>query len=777
MPGCESSRAFFMMASAAAWRRVSAVACGRTGWRSLRYIVGPELHRTPGETGMTRSGFDALFARAGVRRWLRRVLIAWTGWLLLGAVVLNQPLMDGWINRKPDRVHVGWTFALSLVPGHVIAWGVTVRGHGRDIAWGATARRAHTWFVPWSLLRKEIHLAGLRATGVAVDIRRSKATLPPPPPRQRPWTFRMSGKAAKVRSLSLWRQLQVTGVGRAGVEFRKVLSGGEIELRQGWVNWKSIEVAIAGQPWATEGHLQAGVTLAPFIPSRSNAAQKMAALSLTADLEASLPGWHLDPEGLRRESGLPEQGQLTLHLAVDQGEVSELSEFSLRQPVKVTDEDGITSRELTAAMRLEDQRLLLAVDLPRGAEDGVVVSARLSAPWTAPARLGQWQAEDRGLGLAEALAGDASGRVELSLPFRSLAALRPWLSRWRGLEADGRGWAHLDLTLEAGEVSPQSILRFDKAELEAALLGHRGRASIDGALERLPGAAMHYRLRLRAVEIATEAGDTVLSDADAELEIVGKDNENLLVHPPSVLFRMRDASVPDLRVFNGYLPGAAVAIGAGDAKVSLELTLDPETERASGQLNVDAPEASVTFSGMALAGRLSLATTLRDADLEHRRADVTGTRLLLDGVRFDDAGGIQVRNWRLEANVDQAEAVLGAPVQVQGTGQLVMSDLKPILAIYSRVTDYPPWLLRLADAGEVRAKGRFAVDGATLGLTEVHGENDRFELDARLALAEGSKRGALLVQWGPLALGVGLGGADAGMHLVGARAWFEDRAD
>lgn len=726
---------------------------------------------------MTRDRLARFLARPDVRRHLRRVLLAWAGWLLLGTVVLNQPLMDGWINRKPERVHVGWRFALSLVPGHVIAWGVTVRGHGRDIAWGATARRAHAWFLPWSLLRKEIHLARLRASGLAVDVRRSKATLPAPQPRERPWTFRMAGEATDVRSLALWRQLHLTGTGRAGVEFRKVLSGGEIELRQGWLDWEALDLAIAGQPWASQGHLRASLTLAPFVPSQTRAAKKLAALTLTADLDALLPAWQLDPEGLRRDAGSAHEGELKLHLALDDGQVSDLSRVRLRQPVQVTDEDGTTSRELTADIRLQDEQLLLDVDLPRGAGVGTVVSARLSAPWTGPAGLEQLQADDRGLRLAEALVGDASGRIALSLPFRSLAALRPWLSRWRGLEADGRGWAHLDLTLDAGKVSPDSTLRFDKAELEAALLGHRGRASIDGALERLPGTEAGYRLRLREVEIATEAGDTVLSDANAELDILGKAETNLMAHPPALRFRMRDASVPDLRVFNGYLPGAAVAIGAGSANVSLELTLDPEVERASGQLSVDAPEASVTFSGMALAGRLSLATTLRDADLENRRADVTGTRLRLDGVRFDDASGVAVRDWRLEADVDQAVAVLGAPVQVHGNGRLAMSDLKPILAIYSKVSDYPAWLLKLADAGEVRAKGRFAVDGATLDLTEVHGENERFQLEAHLALAEGAKRGALLVQWGPLALGVGLGGADAGMHLVGAREWFEKSAD
>jgi len=734
----------------------------------LRYIE-VRAARFPETMGITRDRLTEYFAREGVRRWLRRGLVAWAGWVLLGAIVLNQPLMDDWINRKPERVHVGWGFALSLVPGHVIAWNVDVRGHGRDITWGVHARRAHAWFVPWALLGKEIRLAGLRGSGVAVDVRRSKARMAPPTPKERPWTFRLSGKVAKVWSLSLFRQLQATGDGRAGVELRKVLSGGEVELRNGWVDWQSLEIAIAGQPWASEGRLQATVALAPFVPSRTSAAGKFAALGLVADLDARVPTWRMDPDGLARDAGSSRSGELRLHLALDDGRLSELSEFTLRQPVQVTDADGVSERELTAAMKLEDQRISLAVDLPRGAKEGTVVRARLSAPWTGLRRLEVPEDEEGGLGLAESLVGDASGRVELNLPFGSLAALRPWLSRWRGLEADGRGWAYLDLTLDEGKVSPESTLRFDQAELTAALLGHRGRASIDGALERLDGTPARYRLRLREVEIGTEAGDTVLSDANAELDILGNDAGNLLAHPPALLFRMRDASVPDLRVFNGYLPGAAVAIGAGTARVSLDLRLDPDKEKASGQLAVDSPDASVTFSGMQLAGRLSLASTLRDADLESRRADITGTRLLLDGARFDDAGGHSVRDWRLEATVDQADALLGAPVQIEGTGRLVMSDLRPILAIYSRVSDYPNWLLKLADAGEVRANGRFRVDGASLDLTEVHGENDRFKLDARLGLAEGSKRGALLVQWGPLAMGVGMGGADAGIRLVGAR--------
>lgn len=151
--------------------------------------------------------------------------------------------------------------------------------------------------------------------------------------------------------------------------------------------------------------------------------------------------------------------------------------------------------------------------------------------------------------------------------------------------------------------------------------------------------------------------------------------------------------------------------------------------------------------------------------------------LRLDGVRFDDADGQRVRDWRFEANVDQAGAVLDAPVHIVGAGRLVMSDLRPLLAICSRVSDYPRWLLRLADAGEVLANERFRVDGASLGLTEVHGGIDWFKLDARRALAEGGKRGTLLVQWGPLAMGVGMGAADAGMRLVGAREWFDTCAD
>ena len=87
-------------------------------------------------------------------RWLRAGLLTWSAWLVLSTLLLNQPLIDDWINRKPLRGHVSWSFAVSVVPGHLQAWGVTFRGHARKQAFAITARRASVWLVPWALARK-----------------------------------------------------------------------------------------------------------------------------------------------------------------------------------------------------------------------------------------------------------------------------------------------------------------------------------------------------------------------------------------------------------------------------------------------------------------------------------------------------------------------------------------------------------------------------------------------------------------------------------------------
>jgi hypothetical protein len=61
----------------------------------------------------------------------------------------------------------------------------------------------------------------------------------------------------------------------------------------------------------------------------------------------------------------------------------------------------------------------------------------------------------------------------------------------------------------------------------------------------------------------------------------------------------------------------------------------------------------------------------------------------------------------------------------------------------------------------------------TLVLDAVHASNDRYEVLARLRLADDDRRGQLFARSGVLSAGVDLQNGQRDLHLIRARDWFD----
>lgn len=668
-----------------------------------------------------------------------------------------------------------WSFAVSLVPGHVHAWGVGFRGHSRRQAFAITARHASVWFVPWALARKEIRLSRLRASGLAVALREGLVELPPPAPRDRPWSVVLSdARARDVWSVQLGPKLQLTGVAMARLDLGKVLSGGAVAIPRGELDWQRLALDWDGQRLVTGGRLAGTMTMAPMVPSKLSALEKLRTFSGDLEINGNLPSLELHEGGLQVASGKPAAGRLSGRIALRAGELASSSGFALRQPVHVQAEGLDADRELTARVQIVGERMQLAVDLPPGKTPATTISARISLPRLRDAPAQDPQRPTDFTVVPHFLASDATGHVDTRLRFKSLGLLRPLLRRWKGLDAEGEGWLDASLHFEHGRyLAEKSSIRFEDARLKLAALGHSVEARVDGSPERVDGPQKRYRLMLQEVLLRGPDGEELLRDADASLDLVAGKDRTSITEAPGLDFRMHQAGIPDLQVFNRYLPPDSLHFQGGEAVLALQLALEADQPKAQGGLVLSSGDARVAIADMRLRGGVRIETTLRDADLEQHTLDLSGTRLALDRVRFDVPGGKPVQDWNLRLSVDQAHAKIGTPLAMDGNGRVAMKDLSLLLAIYSHMKDYPAWVLRLVDAGQVEARGRFRVAGRELRLDGVHAENRRFKVQARLRLDGPSKTGALLAQWGPLSVGVGLGGPQAKMHLRGARDWFE----
>ena len=111
---------------------------------------------------------------------------------LIGAnVFLNSAWGEAVVNRKPERYHAEWAWAVSLYPGHIHARGVVMGGHARVTRWTVASPVANGRIKVLPLLWREVAFGRIRARDVSVHVARAATDMPSTVrPGRAPWTLR-----------------------------------------------------------------------------------------------------------------------------------------------------------------------------------------------------------------------------------------------------------------------------------------------------------------------------------------------------------------------------------------------------------------------------------------------------------------------------------------------------------------------------------------------------------------------------------------------------------
>ena len=735
----------------------------------------------------------ALPRRPWLRRaWLRRAGLLWLAWLLASTIALNGPWVDGAINRRPERFRLDWAFAVSPLPGWLQAWGVRADGGGRRTAFAARAPRVSAWLAPWALARRELRLAGVHAHGLAVTLGPRVEPLPPPPARPHPWTVALPAlRASGPLALDVDGRWRLRADGELRVDLAKVLSGGALSLDAGEAALQGLALDDGARPLLVGASLEGRFALAPLVLAEADAGARLRALALDVALAGRVPGLDLDAAGAARDGA--STGRVQAALALRGGQVLAGSRVALALPLRIDEGGGRAARRL-ATLRLEalDARGAGAVD---AAGDGVAPVAapaarlRLTAALPPPAegdaaaRADAAEAAsvlDAALALpmpalvpwpgVEGLLAGAQGHLDADLRIASVRLLRPWLARWPGLAVDAEGRVLAALRVHDGALADGSTLEVRDATLRLAAAGHALEARIDAALA--PAREGGWQLPLRAVSVRGPGDALLLRDANARL--LARADPALARLPGSAALGLRldAATVPDLRVFNPYFPGDAVALAAGRARLDLALDLRPGERHADGLLDVRARDVGLALAGLRLDGDADLRLALAEGDLAAARFALGPSRLALRDVRFAPPSGRAVEGWWLEATAAGGRIDPAAAHRYAGGLRLAMRDLGLLIALFADRGDTPRWLLRLVDAGRVEASARLALGRDEVLLDDVRAGNRLYDLDARLRLHRGGHAGAMHARLGLLGVAIGLHDGGRDVVLAGAADWF-----
>lgn len=693
-------------------------------------------------------------------------------YLIAGNVFLNTRIGVDIINRRPVTFHAQWAWALTLWPGHIYARHPLLGGQSRKVLWQVVATSAHGRIRLLPLLDRELRFAPIEGNGVSVAIQPTTTTNVPPPWRRDAW--HVAFDRIETRTL---RQVRIgpavlEGEGNAQVRFIHQLRGGATEIEPSHVRLSNMRLRYGGQPLLHDARIDARFSLGPFTHEQPYGVRKVNVAAGHVTLEG-----HTVPVAL----GANRQGAAAGRLSVLDGHVS--ADFSLDHgqlapggtlqwsaPVAITDADG--------SQQHRRGQLDLAVQA-----DGVAIHARVPPP---PGQRGRDDANQFRADLTYAsrqllphdvpeLLRRLSGTAAWRWHFASLRWISPLLAAKPWLQLDGAGDFEGALKIDAGKLAPGSRVDVPHVALTADILDNvfAGNARAQGRVVADPGgprSVVDMTVDRFTLAPRTDAGKPYLQGNALKLDL--RSSADLVTFGRQFVARLHfaDATIPDLRSYNRYLPGESLRFLGGKGGLGADFTIDGKGDVRKGRMQFDADAAQLALGVSRLRGNLRLDTQLVRATRSGHAFDLEGFALQVDGMHVH---GSHDPPWWARATLKNGQLDWDKPMRLRGDVTLVMKDVSLLLSLFADRSAFPKWIASLIDAGQATARARVETQRGDFVLDQLVASNRRVDLLARLRVRDGQPQGDLYARWGVLGVGVALAGGERDFHLLGARHWYD----
>ncbi|UOS99745.1 hypothetical protein LZZ50_05100 [Xanthomonas arboricola] len=684
-------------------------------------------------------------------------------YLLAGNLFLNTPLFDAVTNRQPHKFTMQTGPALTVFPGQVMAWNVRMRGQANRTVYVFHADRANARVALLPLLRREVRLPWLHATGLEAEVETSDTPIPPPPRGDQGWTLRFDAITSNsIRSARLGKLL-IAGQGHGSVGFLKQLKGGPSELFPSEAGFRDAVVSYDGVQVFNGAQLDAQFQFPRHYRDQAPGLRKLGITHARLQLKAATVALKIDTGAPHVDirSG-PSAARVEADITLDRGTLQEGSHAVWRLPLMAG--VGATDRGMLALQLDVARDIRVQARLPRDEKTGSELQADLriagrSIPFQDPAQV------------LPRLSGQVRGRWQ----FESLNWIAELFVRKPWFQLAGGGLVEADLRLAQGRLASGSSLEIPRVEAVAQVFDTRlaGIAKAHGRIDAAATPQAHLEVSIPTFKAAPR-------DAPRQVLLDGRDLQ-LAMHGDAELARLRDtlkaqlrfsdARVPDLTVYNRYLPGKNVRLLGGSGSLTGDVALNAAGDVGSGHANLRGQGAHLALAGVQMRGDAELQAQLQRADFKNKFFDLSGTRIRLRNMRVGDDSSDA--NWWGQMQVGAGTIQASAPFQVDADAAIRMRDVAPLLAVFAQRADYPRWVLGLLDSGELDATGRVRWRKQQLLIDDLHAENARLSLRARLALNDEQRRGDLYLRWGVLGAGIELDGKQRQWHLAGAREWYD----
>lgn len=699
-------------------------------------------------------------------------LISYLLYLIGANVFLNSDWGRDAVNRKPEKFRMEWAGGRSLWPGVVTLRDLRLRGHVRHTEWTAQASSASGRIALLSLLRRKVLIPQIRADNVSGSIARIDTDMPPPPFQPGGWSLQIE----HIRTDSLERGKilgwQLAGKGQADVGFSKQFRGGPMQLFESSVAFADASLGDGTQQWLQAARIAGKFSMPAHRGADHPGAARLALLDAKLDVEGRTLGLRsqLDDEGRYSFDLVPDAGTVAARLNLVDGALANGDQLTLKMPLQLQAADGSGQVQSLDAQLAVENGIVVHLRLPEQADQQLSLNAELKVPGnTLP--LQDWR---------ERLS-KTSGSLQARGHLPSIGGIVALFARTDWLRIQGNGDIEADLQLAQGQLVAGSRLVARKVEASADVLGNRfrGSADADALIDTDADGQSRSRLNLsmRSFSVAPLGTPTkpYVTGNDLRLDVVSDARLQQMPETAQARVRFKQARIPDLALFNPYLPNDKLRFAGGSGQLTGDLNIDADGDVGQGTLRVDARNARLTAAGIGLAGDVMIDGRLRRGNLQRGNFELGGSRVEVRNVAFDDRSGGSGAGWWAKLEMHNGHVAWRRPSTAGGELRAQMKNVGFLLDMFAQRAEYPGWIGKLIDAGETRVQGRWDWRDKGLVLDRVHAANDRFTLDARLRLHDNARRGDLYASWGVLSVGVELDGSQRKLHLLQSRKWYDSR--
>jgi hypothetical protein len=379
---------------------------------------------------------------------------------------------------------------------------------------------------------------------------------------------------------------------------------------------------------------------------------------------------------------------------------------------------------------------------------------------------------------AKQLLSESTGSFQIESDVSSLAWIGVLMSEKFHSSTSGSGTVNGILNIESGLPAAGTDIEVISDSMVLTILDYQ--ASGDGKVVLQVNEISETPVWLLKVDLVNgdlkRVGDAGAAITDVELSLRAqiedmgfekKDRQFALE------FKIPDAQVTDMSIFNHYLPpDSPVKFTGGTANLEVDILL--QDDDADGYLRLKADGLQAQIEEQQISTDFSANIMLVDGEPDKMFFDISGSELVLDNVHVSGENDIfEQQGWAAVLTLNSAETIWAEPLLLNAEARLTMTDSRPIVAMMGNQKDRPQWIKNMLTVEDIEARVDIDIADDKIVIPYAFMDSDHIDFGAKGVIDGQKNNGMIYARYKKLHVLVKINDGKKNLDLLRAKAKFD----